>query len=242
MIKPFRNQIRKSKMPKGKKSSKGKKKLSPEEIAAQEIQQEIQPIFELYDADRDGFLSIKEFPYFMKAVCSPLPPELEERIESTFTAIDIAIATEFVREVRENMHIADRMKEEFFSILNLSEVRTGPIQEIKTLNSILCVGEFKVAPKEIKWLLKHVQKNMAQDLQRQMIGEGKSQEEIKVAMDAVYKSDKTDIREIIKVMNFSIQTGTCLLPEEEKERKRKEEAAAKKKAEREKELKERQKK
>lgn len=61
-------------------------------------------------------------------------------------------------------------------------------------------------------------------------------------MDAVYKSDKTDIREIIKVMNFSIQTGTCLLPEEEKERKRKEEAAAKKKAEREKELKERQKK
>lgn len=219
---------------KGKKG--GKKKLSPEEVAAQAIQQEVQSIFELYDSDKDGFLSLREFPYFMKAVCAPLTPELEERIETTFTAIDLPIAIEFIREVRDNMHIADRMKEEFFSALNLSEVRVGPIQEIKTLNALLCVGEYKVQPKEIKWLLKHVQKNMAQDIQRQMIGEGRSNEEIKVAMDAVYKSENTDIREIIKVMNFSIQTGTCLLPDEEKEKKRKEEAAAKKKAEREKEL------
>lgn len=93
---------------------------------------------------RSGWLLVHQRVSLLHESCMlSATPELEERVESTFTAIDIAIATEFVREVRENMHIADRMKEEFFSILNLSEVRTGPIQEIKTLNSILCVGSLK---------------------------------------------------------------------------------------------------
>jgi len=223
-------------MAKGAKGKKGrKKKLSAEELAFQQIQQEIRPVFDLYDADKDGYLTLREFPHFMKAVAAPLTDELLENAELAFQHIDINAAAEFVREVRDNMHPADRMKEEFFAILNPTAEWVGPVQDLRVLYNLLCQGEFKLQPKEIKWLIKHVKKNQLSDLQKKLIGEGKSPEEIKAAMDELSKTETTDAREIIKVMNYSIQTGTCLLPDDEKERRRKEEASRKEKERKERE-------